>query len=133
MEINFFNIVWSAVSYYLVYKIGYYIIETGLKRFEIENVPELKRKIYVIVTLVISLIADFTINPIIISLFLVIINKILLLLVESIVFSLFSFLISFILFKYYFLLSGKKLWQLASYIAIINLIFILIINGLLLL
>jgi hypothetical protein len=132
MEINIFNLAWFVFSYYIAYEIGYYIITTGLKRFKIENIPQKKIKIYILAMLIIGLLYDAIIYPLVIPFLMAIHNKVLLIFVGAIESSLITFIITFLLFKYYFLLSGKKLEQLSLYIASITLITLLIINGLLL-
>lgn len=130
MEINIFSLIWFIITYYVGYLIVYQIISSGLKHFNIENIPEIKVKIYVIISLIINLIFNSTIYPLVVLFLMAIPNKILIVFIGSIGSALITFLIAFTFFKYYFLLSDKKLWQLALYVASINLIILLVINGL---
>lgn len=131
MQIDIFNLIVLAIFYALAFYIGYQFILRSLKLFKIESVSNSKVINYIIATFVIGLFFDLTINPLIINFLNSISNRLVLVLTGSIASSLITFLINFPLFKHYFLLSGKTLWQFTLYISFVYLILLLVINGIL--
>lgn len=111
----------------VLFFILYFAIFAGFKILHIEDVPRQKVSIYIFIAFLYSLF----LGPAIITTVYehIIENKFVVVFLNSI----FSFLITFLIIKYYFLLSGKKLWQFLLYLIAINLISSLIINSLLLL
>ncbi len=92
----------------------YFLILFGFKILKIERAPKSKIVIYIITTTLLGLLLSYVVSPALryIS------NNIVPYLTNFLIY----FGIVFLLLKYYFLLSGKKLWQFLLYLIILNLI-----------
>lgn len=93
----------------------YFLILLGFRVLKIEGIPRFKIAIYIFVMF---LFASF-LQPVIIKIFENILNKPSLYLINTLI----SLGITFLLLKYYFLLSGKKLWQFLLYLIVLSLVF----------
>ena len=100
------------ISWFLVF---YFLILLGFKVLKIEGIPRSKIVPYIFVMF---LSASF-LQPAIIKIFENILNKPGLYLINTLI----SLGITFLLLKYYFLLSGKKLWQFLLYLIVLSLVF----------
>jgi len=111
----------------ILFFILYFVILTGFRILHIKDVPRQKISIYIFIVFLYSLFLSPAIATTVYKH--IIENKFVVVSLNSI----FSFLITFLIIKYYFLLSGKKLWQFFLYLIIVGLIFSSAINLLLLL
>lgn len=93
----------------------YFLILLGFKILKIERAPKSKIIIYIITMLLLGLFLSYVVLPALRD----ILNKIALYLTNFLIY----FGVVFLLLKYYFLLSGKKLWQFLLYLIVLNLIF----------
>ena len=109
-------IIWFLVCYYLIL--------TGFKILKIKGIPKSKVAVYILVMFLFNL---FLNSVILTALKDISDNKLILHFVNLLV----SFLIVFLLLKYYFLLSGKKLWQFLLYLIVLSVTFSLVIKLLL--
>lgn len=98
----------------------YHLILTGFKILKIEEVPRSKVTIYVSIMFLLSLFLNSTISIILRN---VSYKPIFYFTSVSV-----SFLIVFLLLKYYFLLSGKKLWQFLLYLIVVSITLSLVIK-----
>lgn len=109
--------------YIVWYFLFYFIIIWGFKFLKIVGVPKPKIRIYIILIILFGLF----VKPLIYSIFSNIPGR----LIPYLAYLLAEFLFVFLLLRYYFQLSGKKLWQFFLYLIVINIIFNLIISTLL--
>jgi len=98
----------------------YYLILTGFKILKIKEVPKHKVVVYVSIMFLLGLF----LNPAISVVFRNVSYKPVLYFTSVSV----SFLIVFLLLKYYFLLSGKRLWQFLLYLIVVRAALFLVIN-----
>ena len=98
----------------------YYLILTGFKILKIKEVPKHKVAVYVSIMFLLGLF----LNPAISVVFRNVSYKPVLYFTSVSV----SFLIVFLLLKYYFLLSGKRLWQFLLYLIVVRAALFLVIN-----
>ena len=120
--INYIKFLLPFGIYIVWFFLFYFIILGGLRLLNITDVPKSKIRIYVLLMFLLGLL----VNPLISTAFREISNKFILYSIDFLI----SFLIVFLFLKYYFQLSGKKLWQFLLYLISISLIFSLIIFAL---
>jgi hypothetical protein len=101
-------------GYIIAFTVSYFVIWLGIKILKIEGVTKKKIVIYIFLMLIIGYLLSPFENRV-----LAIIHNIFFFYLVSIIFSL---LTNLLILKYYFLLSGKKLWQLTSYLVAIGFI-----------
>lgn len=106
----------------ILFLILYFVILAGFKILHIKSVPRQKISIYIFIVFLYSLFLSPTITTTIYEH--IIKNKFVVVSLNSV----FSFLITFLIIKYYFLLSGKKLWQFFLYLIVAGLILSFTIN-----
>lgn len=94
----------------------YFLTLAGFKFFHITGIPRSKIVVYIFVIFFLGLLLKFAILP---TVFKVAPNKIIFYSTRYLI----HFLVVFLLIKYYFQLSGKKLWQFFLYLVILSLIF----------
>lgn len=111
----------------LLFSILYFIVLVGFRILHIENIPKQKISVYVFITFIYSLFLSPATATIVYKY--ITKNEFAVNFIDYI----FSFLITFLIIKYYFLLSGKKLWQFLLYLVVIGLIFSLVVNSIFLL
>ena len=104
--------IFPLIGWFLVF---YFLILLGFKVLKIEGIPRSKIVPYIFV----MFISASFLQPAIIKIFENTLNKPSLYLLNILI----SFGIVFLLLKYYFLLSRKKLWQFLLYLIILNSVF----------
>ena len=97
----------------------YFLILLGFKILKIERAPKSKIIIYIFTMFLLGLFLNYAIPTI----FKDITSRFVLYSIHFLI----SFGIVFLLLKYYFLLSGKKLWQFLLYLIVLNLILSMVI------
>lgn len=100
------------IGWFLVF---YFLILASFKILKIEGIPRYKITTYIFAMFIFGLFF----SPIISAILKDIPNKFLLYFVNILI----SFSFTILFLKYYFLLSGKKLWQFFLYLILLNLIF----------
>ncbi len=100
----------------IFFLISYFLISLGFKILKIEGIARSKIVVYIFVMF---LVGSF-LQPVISKSLEGAVNVFILYLINSLI----SFGITFALLKYYFSLSGKKLWQFFLYLVILALIFL---------
>ena len=121
--INYIKFLLPLSIYIIWFFVFYFVIKGGLRLLKIKDVPDSKIRIYILIMIILGLF----IKPLIYSTFSSFSNKIVPYLADLFI----DFLMVFSLLKYYFHLSGKKLWQFLLYLISINILFNLVISGLL--
>ena len=104
--------IFPLISLFLIF---YFIILLGFKFLKIEGIPKFKIVPYIFI----MFLSGSFLQPAITKIFENILNKPSLYLVNTFI----SLGIIFLLLKYYFLLSGKKLWQFLLYLIVLSLVF----------
>ncbi len=102
----------SVIGFFLI---NYFIIVLGLKILKIKEIPKSKIILYVFIMFIVGFILQLATNNII---FLKNLDTVLIYLINSLI----SFGITLVVIKYYFLLSGKKLWIFFLYLIAVNLL-----------
>lgn len=122
MAFSIFDYAWLAFSIIvglsLISYVYYILILYGLKIFKIENVTKKKVVVYLIYILVLGIIFYFItkfIDPVI--------SRLVPVIFIYFVKYLFSFFFEILFIKYYFLITGKKFWQIFLYLTFVPLIF----------
>ena len=106
------------VIYGIAFLVFYFLILTGFKILKIEGVPKSKIIVYIFSIFLLSFFLNSAI-PIVIK---DVSNRFILYFANFLI----PFLVVFLLLKYYFVLSGKKLWQFLLYLIALNLIFFIL-------
>ena len=109
----------------ILFFVLYFVILAGFKILHIKNVPRQKISIYIFIVFLYSLFLSPAITTTVYRH--IIENRFVVFFLNSI----FFYLATFLIFRYYFLLFGKKLWQFFLYFIIVGLIFSFTINLLL--
>ena len=114
MSLNITSYLWLLLISLFAFYAYYLFVLFGLKIFKIENVSKKKVAVYLLSILIRVIIfiyagkfVDFTNNFIHFGIYLI------------------NFAIDIVLFRYYFLLTGKKLWQLFLYFVSISLVLVI--------
>jgi len=94
--------------------IFYFLILLGFRILKIKGIPRSKITVYVFVMFLLGLF----LNSAVLAVFESVSNRIILYFTSVLI----SFLVVFLLLKYYFLLSGKKLWQFLLYLVVLSFI-----------
>lgn len=110
-------VLFPLVTYGVWFLVFYLLALAGFRILKIEEIPRSKIVAYIFVMFVLTQL----VNPAINHIFGDMLNTKLLIFINTLI----AFGITFLLLKYYILLSGKKLWQLLLY-----LIFILVLSNL---
>ena len=101
--------------YIVWFFVFYFLILAGFKILKIEGIPRSKITVYIFAIFFLSLFLNSGIPAVLKD----VSNSFILYFANLLI----SFLVVFLLLKYYFLLSGKKLWQFLLYLVILSLIF----------
>lgn len=112
-----FNFGFAALlPIFVFFLVSYFLILLGLKILKIEGVTRSKIIVYIFIMFLMGSFLQPVINKSLVDA----VNTLALYLINSLI----SFGIAFAILKYYFSLSGRKLWFFFLYLIVINLIFL---------
>lgn len=123
-----FNFLLPIISFALIIIAPYFIILGGLRLLRIEGISKSKAFIFYLLIMIITSSISRTLTPFILNNLRISSNNVIYWLITYIL----HWLTNFLLLKYYFRLSGKKLWQFFLYLIVVGLIFSALISLLLL-
>ena len=114
-----FNFLWPIIFLALIIIAPYYIILGGLKFLQIRGIPRSKVFVFYLSIMIIAFLTERFFNPFLVYILKITSSRILYGVINNSIY----LVVNFILLKYYFQLSGKKLWYLFLYFIVVGLIF----------